>query len=864
MSPAVFGVKPRLRPRHFYASDPEFGRAFAVFLRQYPQLWRIRRLDRFRPQDLRLAGREIHLQGRIAPSLVEHFLRTVGAEMNFTAFRVETGDPMMLLLPIAQRPKRLLLNSRLERDGHGAIDTLSRYEDSWIEALNLLSLTEEYVNELILAGTTGTARLHPVRPEEEFQLVLFFATLVFQNPDALAKRVARWADDNNIPFGPGKPLTGSALTRWIQQQGDSFLPGVGTHLAEMLEPLIPELQRSQLYVSPVTRRPPLDCFGSIPSLCLHAIRDFLKLIHNVTPSWPPNGEGDDADEILVREDQLEDPNALAETAYHLFLDGVVLAEEKLSDYEGWLDSEPGAALNEALDTWWAYTQIEIELGVPFTVKISEILPLVTPPWPDRPFGRIERKLEEWKRTCYRTGHFYPLALKDAQSVHVEVEIPHPELTTPELEAGGTDSPSFPATPSKPTFDRRHPVASARAWCGHLREKARHVPIALIARLPDGSSGELTAPIRFDYAFGNYWRPSERLLHFYSSRQLHEAEDRDFMAPYLNLFVPLRFMRSVFIGYAAAIVAYLLAAAFVSVSLIAAMAENSRPALLPEVVTVGALAVTLSLWLTSNLSQEPIVNEKLVVARHLLAGCVGLMLIVFFAFLIYLAAHGLDLRARRRASLRSQRRASRASACCANSGSPSNGYSRQFDEKGSYFSPYRLKQRSLLCGARSVRPSQRGLLDQLLRSFSRNRSVDRDLPAPAFAEPARGRDDRRPRLGGRDGAAPVAVRSEPERFVLAHVSPKLLPSTLEQLVRRMRSTRMQWKADLWLRQFCFLFSRQRRHSCLRCTLEVLMTFLTWCASEHPVALRTSGSLPAPRQGCQETSSPRPSPAAPPFG
>ena len=183
------GANVDLRPRRFFGADPEFGRAFGVFLRQYPQVWRIRRLDRFRPQDLHLATREIDLQGRIAPSLVQLFLDTVGDDLNFTAGRIETGDRMTILLPIAQRPKRLLLNSTIERDGHGPIDTLSRYEDSWIEALNLLSLTKSHVEETILLGALGTETLHPLRADEEFPLLLFFATLVFQNPGALTQRI---------------------------------------------------------------------------------------------------------------------------------------------------------------------------------------------------------------------------------------------------------------------------------------------------------------------------------------------------------------------------------------------------------------------------------------------------------------------------------------------------------------------------------------------------------------------------------------------------------------------------------------------------------------------------------------------------
>src|SRR4051794_34137096 len=112
MASTLPGEEPRLRPCDFYAADPDFGRAFAVFLRQNPHLWRVRRVDRFRPQELYLADREISLQGRISPSLVEQFLGTVGADLNFSASvgPIRSGDRMTVLLPVAQRPKRLLLN----------------------------------------------------------------------------------------------------------------------------------------------------------------------------------------------------------------------------------------------------------------------------------------------------------------------------------------------------------------------------------------------------------------------------------------------------------------------------------------------------------------------------------------------------------------------------------------------------------------------------------------------------------------------------------------------------------------------------------------------------------------------------------
>jgi hypothetical protein len=759
-------------PREFFSADPEFASTFAVFLRQYPQHWRIRRIDRFSPRDLNLADHKVSLQGRIDRALVEHFLTDGGRDLDLRSDELRAGQEMTIYLPVTRQPKRLLLEYSIVDADERPLPMLNRYEDAGVEALNLLSLAR-------LSGAD-------LDDDEAFQLLLVLSTIVFINPQALETRVARWAKgrpQGPVPFAPGHSLQGEDLADWIEGQGDFFRAGLGKELRSYLEPVLPKLLAASPRIAPTSRRGELDNFGSIPSLVLHGIRDFLKLMYEAAPEWhsetqeqarsqdessvratsatTPSAPNAEADTVLLRSELLQDAHLdkLAEDAVHNLLSGLVLLEKHFSDRT----TSAASALIQALDSWWAYVQLDVKLGVPFIVKSTELMPLGTPrlAWHEKyplnlpVLSWITRKVENGFRGFLHTAQFYPVNLKDAQSVHIEIAVPHPELSLPKVERSqrkrlvpyveratnsadtirasvrtrqrrliGSRGYVRATTTSKTTASHIHRgirsaskaidrtdeiasewVATSLKQAMHWRSRAREVPLAedpadasteaadpassdlpdlaravpaiyaatqsainaprtlivapqklnlatrlsrprglrVIAPVPSTvaaehgfSESEIVPP--FGDVFGGLNEPSDRLLHAYSSRQLHEGQESDWLNPFLFLYVPLKFRFMIFFGFASLVAAYLLVAAFVVFDLAAGMLQHQTPTQFDSVVLVGALAVTLSFWMTSASNSEPIVNQKLVAARWLLISSVAAIISAFTVFGVYVVLH----------------------------------------------------------------------------------------------------------------------------------------------------------------------------------------------------------------------------------
>jgi hypothetical protein len=237
-----------------------------------------------------------------------------------------------------------------------------------------------------------------------------------------------------------------------------------------------------------------------------------------------------------------------------------------------LSQEPALKeLMNDLDTWIAYVPMTVRLGLPFNIKFMETIPLRVPEFR---LGGLLGKIEGKLRTVFGTNHRYPIPLKDAPSLHLEVKLDHQELRIP------------------------------------LKEGLPDRRLGLIV-WPEGEQ-----PIRgeIDDVFDGDARPSDRILHFYSSRRSNEAPLLDRVAPDLLLFVPLRLTAVMFWGYLAGATAFLAAAGFVGYQLIPTTWTGQSPGLVEEVTVVSSLTVTLSLWLISMPQTAPVVLRKLWLAR----------------------------------------------------------------------------------------------------------------------------------------------------------------------------------------------------------------------------------------------------------
>jgi hypothetical protein len=270
-----------------------------------------------------------------------------------------------------------------------------------------------------------------------------------------------------------------------------------------------------------------------------------------------------------------------------------------------------------LQRWTAYLVMEIRLGVPFQVKISETLVLRPtgstkrarldallrrhgtagrsriprvrlrrPHWPPLTRATLTKIREHGQavvwRLRFRSGQLYPLALGDAEIYHVEVIADDPELGCAHGEMAAE------------RFDERH------------RTK------------------EL-APCDLDEYFSARQPASDRLLHLYSTKGSREASSVDQLAQGQDLleqtvFLRMRFplTRSVRWGYVAAALAFLLAGAYVAGVWIEAIRVDHGPQDLKVVATVSALAVTMSLWLMRVQHPRRIVHRKVRVAHSIFA------------------------------------------------------------------------------------------------------------------------------------------------------------------------------------------------------------------------------------------------------
>lgn len=554
-----------------------FPPAFAAFLRQNPGYWRLRRVDRFRPIDTNLALHRATLQCRIDPALLDRFLDLYEDDLDLPETTYGGGDELTVYVPVMRFPKRLLLDFTTADDAGKSIQLLTRTEDSSVAASFIISLLVEGLDR-------------ELRDREVVALHVILSTLIAQNPHDLEDRINEWvrercAKGEDRRYSPENPLRPRDLSAWIHDEGEDFQPGLGTALQAALAPLLwaAAIDRPQRYMPgdaeadrvgaldvPDPRQGGLKHLPSMSYVLLHAVHDLLRMSVEFAPSWSDdeNTQPEDGNHVL-QSDLMADPLLLIRHLQHNVLPGIRVLRELL---RGPRRGDALPDLLRDLDSWTAYVVKDIRLGVPFSITFTQTLPLRTEDlkWP-RPVRWIEGR---W-RTVWRSNHRYPIPLKDAPSMHVEVDVPDPELRIP----------------LKPGYPPKR--------------------LGILVWIPGKRETYLDKPLD---AFDAEARPSDRIVHFYSSRRAEESRRLDDLAPYVHLYVPIRLTFGVLFGYLAASVAFVLAAIFVGWEAFPTIVTAERPPLLLETVEVAILSVTLSLFLVSTQHPSPLVTRKILGAR----------------------------------------------------------------------------------------------------------------------------------------------------------------------------------------------------------------------------------------------------------
>lgn len=558
------------RDRELFAYA-EFPETFAGFLRHRRHLWATRRTDRFTPLDINLAEHHLTIQGSIGPELVNNFLALYGEDLLIPEKpEVRDGEILSLYIPAASFPKRQLLRFSVRDAKDAALPILSRSEGAPIAAREILAL-------LILSKNIEMEELDDVSRQRALKTLI--ATVVFQDPHRLAERLQRW-ESRRDPLRPDAGLEAaedeSDLQRWIEQEAEEFLPRSGDDILQAVTPTLERLQeldRAWAWI-PVSARPDgLRYFPTVGALLLHGVQDLLKNVLQFADPWKPE-EPDGGDAVAAHGGAAEARGEPDESGQRAILARRsealakevkrVLAELPILETLLTAQQHDGATSEffRSLDRWTAYVVTTIRLKVPFIVKFDQTLPLLRNPEDWEQFSWLKKK-----RRLFSTHHEYPLALRDALAVHAELVMNDLEIRydqTEVVEVQGT---------------QRIPVSDV---------------------------------------FGNELRASSRLIHRYSSKRPDPTSESDAGTAarrHLYLRVPIRLVKSIRYGYAAASAAFLATAGYVLGTVVWAFVNDTDIERIEAPVIAGSLAVTLSLWLTAVQHPRPVVYRKLWLARR---------------------------------------------------------------------------------------------------------------------------------------------------------------------------------------------------------------------------------------------------------
>jgi hypothetical protein len=530
-------------PSEPLGAQATFAYAFAAFLRQNEEAWRMRRVDRFRPFDLHLAERTITLQGQIDAELLEQFFELEDPSLRRAYEQRQSSSRLTVYVPVIAHQKRLHLDFCARNQQGHVLPVVNRFQSAGMTAVHLMA-----------------ALLDPAtRTEDLRRLFVVLMALAFQMPTGFEGRIRHWAKD-----GAEAPLVDSRLLDWVEWEGSTFLPGLGKELRREVDQ----------YLHPASGgTPPVPDFSlkdvaslehyTIRTLLLHGIRDVLKTLVWLAPPVTP-GEPQAPPGREQRRKWLTDrtaPSRLATLVSEIALKGLDLLLTELHRAK----STPKRMLYTELPFWRSYVPTEITLGAPFIIEISETYWFAESLSYPRQLPRFFRGSWQW----------YPLPIKDAQGVHLEIEVPDPAL--------------------------------------HV------VPERTPGVVPTNEPGRL---LRFplNLIFGSVFHASERTAHLYSSRMRSETPQHDdSLLRYVRARFKVRLRPSILLGHLFAAIGAVFAAIYVGYSTVSRAIHLEEVPIedLRVVATVGALSLTISLWLTAIQHPRPITFKTLAFPRLVL-------------------------------------------------------------------------------------------------------------------------------------------------------------------------------------------------------------------------------------------------------
>ena len=496
-----------------------------------------------------------------------------------------------MLVPAFSEPKSLLHEFEL----HGAtrdqaLTILPRAESAAVNAVYVFSALQ------------NSAKQRQLTDADVASTVETLIALGYINPRALTERFNAWAKERRRPRLKARfdaPLLDETMLDWIEAEGDSVCRGAGTYLRARLSCCRPE-QPLEIEGGASVLGP----YPSVDALLLYGIRDLMKVLLNQAPLWG----------MTPRRDNPR--AALSGNARRLGVRTAEVCELGMSNLASLFaaaDADAQSEFTSFLSRYTAYVFMDVELGRPFLIEFSRLLPV----------GRRVSTLGQLGLAVGQTRIRCPLAPKDAQGVHVVVALHDPEVRfgLDVFELGLRRKPWF-------IRFRRHRLQLRKDENGRRYQRVENWTIA--RRQPDG--GLVETSVR--HQFGTVDEASEQLVHLYSSRGRYEGSEHDDRLGSVRLVVALKLTKTVFWAYLLSALAFALAAIYVNAMWWRGVVSAQLPPEFEALASVNALAVTLSLWLTTTQHRRPIVHKKLLPARYAFFVAIFFLLLAPTAYGVY--------------------------------------------------------------------------------------------------------------------------------------------------------------------------------------------------------------------------------------